>query len=145
MTDTPYFINIDGKITEIPSIDKICKILKRKFETTLTQNEVLRKQVDQLTDENWKDKELQKMKQQLEEACDHAYRGFPITKEENVKISNWIKEHEASAHNNSETFPRGGAIGGSYQYIFTPTGIGIFGTVKCSCGEKFDFRSGEDF
>lgn len=33
----------------------------------------------------------------------------------------------------------GGTIGGSYTYKFTPTSIGVFGTVECSCGERFDF------
>lgn len=30
--------------------------------------------------------------------------------------------------------------GGRYEYIFVPTGLGISGTVVCSCGAKFEFQ-----
>lgn len=33
-----------------------------------------------------------------------------------------------------------GAAGRYITYLFTPTGIGTFGTVKCVYGEKYEFR-----
>ena len=30
------------------------------------------------------------------------------------------------------------AIGGGYEYRFTPTSIGMLAEIRCACGEKLD-------
>lgn len=63
---------------------------------------------------------------------------FIITEKENEAIEQWRKEHIATVHNGNNYF---GAIGGELTYQFTPTSIGVVGTVKCVCGESFEFAS----
>jgi hypothetical protein len=95
-----------------------------------------------LTDEYSKDEEIQKMNQQLDNMREDLRRGFPITEIENERIKTWKNEHEEKVHGitkSSKKMRYGGTIGGSYTYKFTPTSIGVFGTVECSCGERFDF------
>lgn len=100
------------------------------------------KENKRLTDEYDKDEEIQKMNQQLYNMREGLRRGFPITEIENERIKKWKNEHEEKVHGitkSSKKIRYGGAIGGSYTYHFTPTSIGVFGTVECSCGVRFDF------
>lgn len=62
---------------------------------------------------------------------------FDITKEEDKAINAWVKNHIFNRHQGHHY---GGAIGGTYEYIFTPTSIGEVGTIKCTCGDSFTFR-----
>ncbi len=41
-------------------------------------------------------------------------------------------------HNCSVSKDKGGAIGGSLTYCFTPTTLGVVAEVKCACGKKID-------
>ena len=102
--------------------------------------ERLREEIKKLKDENYKDTELAHMKAECDRMKKDYYRGFPISEEEYEKAHNWMDDHEATKHARCNGLPRGGAIGGSYKWIFTPTGIGVFGSVKCSCGEEFCFN-----
>lgn len=95
----------------------------------------------QLKDKNYKDNELDSMKKQVESArADREamrrdmYRGFPITEKEKEAIYNWSKEHDKKEHKN----PRGyhGAVGGSFNYVFTPTSIGTVGVCVCKTCER---------
>ena len=101
----------------------------------------LQEEIKHLKSENYKDEELAKMQEQLTKMKKDYYRGFPISEEEMKKVSEWQTKHEAEKHFRPEMAPpRGGAIGGCYTYYFTPTSIGVFGAVKCSCGEEFTFQ-----
>ena len=95
----------------------------------------------QLKDKNYKDNELDSMKKQVESAKidmeimkKDMYRGFPITAKEKEAIHNWSKEHDEKEHKN----PRGyhGAIGGGFNYHFTPTSIGTVGVCVCGTCER---------
>lgn len=95
----------------------------------------------QLKDKNYKDNELDSMKKQVKSARADIeamrrdmYRGFPITEEEKEAIYNWSKKHDEKEHKN----PRGyhGAIGGSFDYVFTPTSIGTVGVCVCKTCER---------
>jgi hypothetical protein len=126
---------------EAKETENICKKIQKQAERNRYEIERLKGRIKELEDEHWKDNELQSMKKQYDEMKEDYYRGFPISKEEKERINAWVKKHEKEKHLHSENdFPRGGAIGGSYTYYFTPTSIGVFGTIKCSCGEKFDFQ-----
>ena len=142
MTDIKYMItNDDGHIMEIYPIKEINKMLEQKFSDLAKRVDYFQEKYQKLKDEKWKDNELQKMKEELIKTKKDAMRGFPISEDESKAISDWIDKHEKEKHPRPEgLFPRGGAIGGSYSYIFTPTSVGVFGTIKCTCGEKFDFQ-----
>lgn len=114
-------------------IIEMYNIQKRNIETLIEENKKLK-------DENYKDIELAHMKAECDRMKKDYYRGFPISEEEYEKALNWMDDHEATKHARCKGLPRGGAIGGSYQWIFTPTSIGTFGKIKCSCGEEFCFN-----
>lgn len=140
MDDHQYFTNTEEGFLEILPLDKICTMLKEKFNRLNKQNKNLKEQLKKINNEKWKDKELLQMKKEMMEARKDYWRGFPISKEEEESINKWIDEHEEEKHPNSR-FPRGGAIGGSYVYSFTPTSIGTVGEIQCVCGEKFCFQN----
>ena len=105
------------------------------------QIQKLKEENAQLKAENYKDDELDSMKKQLESAKadrevmrKNMYRGFPITEEEKEAIYKWSKEHDEKEHKN----PRGyhGAIGGGFDYVFTPTSIGTIGICVCGACQK---------
>ena len=143
--DIKHFITHKGKVLEIPPIDELCEIIKIKFDEYQQIEQKLKNELDRLKDEKWKDEELIRMKQELQTAKREYRNGFPISDDQVEAINEWIENHEKEKHSSKRLFPRGGAIGGSYSYIFTPTSIGVFGTVKCTCGESFEFQDGTDF
>ena len=101
-----------------------------------------------ITDEKWKDEELQKLKKERDEAFADMYRGFSITQAERDKINAWKKEHDENQHGLKTDMERcraGGAIGGRYSFDFTGTSIGTFGTCYCgSCRSKAIENCGGD-
>ena len=141
MVDVRYSAYRDNKYIEVPPMNELCLALKDKFMRQEEKIEHLEEEIKKLKDENWKDNELQSMKEQYDKMREDYYRGFPISKEEKEKINAWINKHEKEKHPRPEkSFPRGGAIGGCYSYHFVPTSIGVFGSIKCNCGEKFTFQ-----
>lgn len=114
-------------------LDAVKELFKEK-EDKITS---LKAENERLKSENYKDEELAKMKakmeqamQQRKEAYDAMYRGFPISKEEQDDINNWMRAHDITTHGNTKGYH--GAIGGGFDYVFTPTSIGT--VAKCVCG-----------
>lgn len=97
-----------------------------------------------LKDNNYKDVELLKLKSELEKVKKDLHRGFPITEEEMDKIKDWEKKHEENVHGLKTLEDRlksQGCCGGTYEYKFIPTSIGVYAEVICSrCGDKFVFQ-----
>jgi len=121
------------------TVEEHCKDIIEMYNTQKRNIETLIEENKKLKEEKYKDTELAHMKAECDRMKEDYYRGFPISEEEYEKALNWMDDHEATKHTRCKGLPRGGAIGGSYQWIFTPTSIGTFGTIKCSCGEKFNF------
>ena len=97
-----------------------------------------------LKDEAYKDSELAKMKEKYESMRKDLIRGFPISEEEEKRIEEWKKKHDKEVHGITTLDHRlraGGCIGGRYTYIFVLTSLGVVGTVKCNCGEKYEFQN----
>lgn len=141
MADERYSVYRNGKYTMVPPINELCSALKEKFIGQEERIEYLKEEIKNLKDEHWKDNELQSMKEQYNKMRKDYYRGFPISEEEMEKVNEWQAKHEAEKHPRPKMAPpRGGAIGGSYTYHFTPTSIGVFGSIQCSCGEEFTFQ-----
>ena len=82
-----------------------------------------------LRDEHYKDAEMADMKRQLASLEEAYYRGFPLTEEQERKINEWKKRHDAEQHNNPQGYH--GVSGGGFAYIFYPTAIGC--TIQCRC------------
>ena len=123
--------------------DELVDILTDLADYIIESEERRDKAIKQLEEFN-KDEEIVRLHKQIEQSRERAKNTitFSVTPEQVEAIRAWKKEHEAESHGGSEY---AGAIGGRYSYKFTPTSIGTFGTVICSCGEKFDFADGSDF
>lgn len=141
MLDIKHWLNIGNKTVEILPIQDICEMLIIKFNKQDELIERLKNKINELEQANWKDKELQQMKEELTRTKEEANLGFRISKEEFEAATKWMYEHEKEKHCDPDRkFSRGGAIGGSYTWEFTPTGIGTFGSIRCSCGDSFTFQ-----
>lgn len=95
----------------------------------------------ELKSEHYKDEELIRLSKQVEELKEklctaNKLNAFTLTEEEKKRIEEWQNKHNDEKHPDRYF----GAAGGELTYSFTPTGIGMFGTVRCVCGEEFDFR-----
>ena len=67
---------------------------------------------------------------------------FEITDEQYEKIVKWDKEHECTLKPQHGIDKYVGAIGGHLSVTFIPTSIGMFITVKCSCGKELHLNDG---
>lgn len=96
-----------------------------------------------LKEEHYKDEELRKMKERLEKMQQDYFRGFPISEKEQESIRMWCKEHEEKKHGlktSRQRMKAAGVSGGRYTYEFIPTSLGVSGSIKCDCGESFEFQ-----
>lgn len=139
MSDHKYWTHgTHDKIIAVPKMDELCDMLMTKFYDQEMRNDYLEEENKKLKSDVYKEEEMAKMKANMEKYRADYFRGFPIDEDEEEAIDNWKRKHEDEKHGGYGKI-RGGAIGGSYTYHFTPTSIGTFGTIRCSCGEEFDF------
>lgn len=117
--------------------DKDIKLVENKIEdlkkvllNMVNINDRLQCQFNELYDEKWADKTLQKINEELLQVKSDMHRGFPITEAEEKKINNWILKHDEEVHCNPKHYH--GVSGGGYEYTFHPTGLGTIG--YCICG-----------
>lgn len=132
---TSYDLKKDEHIT-VPPFEECLMAMQKRYEDAEAAIEELEKENKALKDEHYKDEELQRLQEELDSLIQAKYRGFPISEEEQKKIKEWQKKHNAEVHGITNVT----AIGGKYAYEFIPTSIGTFGSVKCVCGAKFDFQ-----
>lgn len=111
--------------------DKCIAALKQRYKDQENRIKYLEKENKELKYNNYKDAQLQKMKEKLDHMIIAYYRGFPISEDEQKAIDEWKREHETESH---ET------CGGNYIYKFVPTSIGVSGIIECRCGAKFEFQ-----
>ena len=81
--------------------------------------------------------EIQRLKQENQELRENLNRGFGITEQEWKDIEEWRDAHIQAKHGGDRY---SGAIGGNLTFEFIPTSIGVIGTVKCYCGDCFQFQ-----
>lgn len=144
----PHIVMKNGEFLRVEDLDTVCEQLKSIFDSQAAENSRLHENLQAITDEKWKDEELQKLKKERDEALSDMYRGFSITQAEYDKINAWKKEHDENQHGLKTDMERcraGGAIGGRYSFDFTGTSIGTFGTCYCgSCRSKAIENCGGD-
>lgn len=142
--DSTYWTGVDGKMTHIVALEESFRSIKGHIETVEMRNKYLEEENARLRDEHFKDEELQAMKEQYEQLKEELRRGFGISESEWAAIKEWQRKHEEEKHGANYAVGKmrySGAIGGSYDYIFTPTSIGTIGEIRCSCGDKFCFQN----
>lgn len=139
-----YATYFNDEYTHVYDLDDCLRAIKCRNKNNEDTIEYLRKENKRLKEENYKDDELQKMKQQLEKMKADYWRGFPISEDEEKAIEEWKKKHAAEKHGlktDHDMLKAGGCIGGTWKYEFLPTSIGVSGSVTCRiCGEKFEFQ-----
>lgn len=135
-SDSRYTTGVDGVWTHVVPLEESVRSIKAHIEAVERRNKYLEEENKKLKDEHYKDEEIARLKEERDKAQKDMWRGFPISEEDDKKIKEWCKKHELEKHGGKM---RKGAIGGAYTYIFTPTSIGIVCTIKCFCGETFDF------
>ena len=138
MDNVNNFIDILNK----NKFTKCINELTQSYDSLQNSNATLIEENKRLKSENYKDEELSKMKTELEKMREEYNLGFPISKKESEAISKWREQHIKEKHwYKIKNRPKySGAISGRFTYEFIPTSIGVAGTIKCSCGEKFCFR-----
>lgn len=151
MRGTPHTI-IDletHKMIRVEDLDTVCDNLKAIFDEQKSTNDRLHKRLDEITDEKWKDKELQGMKAKMEKYYHEAQLGFSMTDDDQSRIQEWKNKHMAEQHNVKTFEDRlhwGGSVGGNFLYEFCPTSIGTIGTCICgNCRTKAFARSDGDY
>lgn len=105
--------------------DKCIEELVKIHKSDTHRIKILEETNKELSDKQFKDKELQRLQDELEYWKHIACQGFTIDDEELKLIRTWEGCHE---HN-------------SFYYKFVPTPIGDSGSIVCSvCGEEFEFK-----
>lgn len=122
--------NVNVNDLEYQSQNIVNDLLKRLRQLELSV-ENLKKENAELKSEHYKDEQLSNMKDKLNKMEKEYYRGFPISKEEEIQINKFKDKYRNKYH---------GAIGGAFTYKFTPTSIGIAGEVIAPNGESFTFK-----
>ena len=122
----------NGKSYTLLPVEELCDIIKLTIEQKDEQIAHLSKENRELKEETYKDYIIQKWQKENERLRQENFNGFPISNEEKEAIENWKRQHNTLIHNNESS----GAIGGRYDYIFTPTSIGDIGVCRCSSCEK---------
>lgn len=95
-------------------------------------NDYKRQSLNSRIEDNTK---IEDLKKQLKDFQMELNRCFPITKEEHIAVNRWMEDHSHTKHNGAC-----GCGGGSYSFVFVPTGLGTAGYVSCTCGDEFVFR-----
>ena len=126
----------EGGIWIMDSIENDLKRIYDHYRSVVNENEYLRKENERIKSEKYKDEELSTMKERYEKMQSEYFRGFPISDKECEKIDGWINNLTKD-----EPLTKMGAIGGRFTYRFTPTSIGVIGTIEDSItGEKLTFQ-----
>lgn len=109
----------------LKNFDQCIEELVKIHERDERRIKLLEKTNKELSDKQFKDKELQRLQDEVEYWRHIASQGFMIDDEELKLIRAWEGDHEHK----------------SFYYKFVPTAIGDSGSVVCSvCGEEFEFK-----
>lgn len=112
-------------------ISRQLKEIEEEYNNLKERNMNLQKENDRLKSEHYKDLELTALKDKCDKFEKDLLRGFPISEEEQEKINKWYDFHKMENPEREH---------GYLEYRFTPTEVGTFGDVVCSCGVQFTFQ-----
>lgn len=130
------------EITHVYELEDCLKAIRVRNKDNEDLIQSLEAKVKRLESEHYKDEEIQKMKSEIEQMRKEMRAGFPITGNQQEAIKEWKRMHEETVHgltDNNKRMKAQGVSGGRYTYLFTPTSIGTFGSVRCVCGKEFVF------
>lgn len=117
------------------SVPELLQAIEKKFEYDNELLTELKKVNSELRDSHYDNKLITDLKLKLDNALSDLSRGFPISVNESKSIQEWKTKHIQVRHK-GKTYS--GAIGGRFSYHFTPTSVGVFGTIECDdCMAKY--------
>ena len=125
--DKMYFVN-DGKGIENPIFE-----IQQKYDIIEREVKLLIEENAHLKSEHYKDDEIKRLNDQIEEYKEERRYGFPISKKSQEKIDKWMITHECPCKDK-----RSFGIS-EYRFALIP-GIGYDSYVKCNCGAEFCFE-----
>lgn len=137
-----FFVVRDGEMINVPVYETLLEQTRLRFEAYENEAKRLREKVRDLEDEAYADKRLAEMQEKVDKAYRDLARGFDMSEEETQAVSSWQRQHLLEDHgiDMDENPKYGGAIGGGWTFMFTPTSIGVIGKVRCHCGKTMTFR-----
>ena len=103
------------------NIDDILQEIKLNYDCLMQHNKNLKEENELLKSEQYKDKELQKLKSELD--YERSKISFYISEKGKKKRDEFIQSHKCTR-------------GISCHYEFHPTGIGDVAYYVCGCGKK---------
>lgn len=137
-----FFTHVDGEFLKLQDIDSCLNLanknIKYLFDSQTNQIDYLKKRVEELEDEKFHDKEIEKLQAEIEQLKNKISNGFIISEKDSKTIEDWKMKHLKKKHwdKKRDCCKSFGAIGGNFTYEFIPTSIGDIITCKCSCGEE---------
>lgn len=124
-----YSSYLNDKYHDFQGLNKSLDEIKYQVEETLKYAEKMEKENKALKSDLYEKEEIKKLREEIKLL--KSYRGFNISPTERENISKWRKSHIENQHNGKESKS---AIGGGFEYTFSPTSIGTVGCVHCvSC------------
>lgn len=94
----------------------------------------LKDQIDKIKSETYKDSELQRLQQEIDNYKKVMKRSYVISESEMELINKFIKEHRKICENDENNKEKHYVK----EYIFSE--CGYYGYAVCNCGEKYNFR-----
>ena len=131
----PYYIHDEeeGCSHRIERLDDAIRSIQVRFADLTKEMEELKDENKHLKKDHYKDDELRRMKQEMDDAKIDLLRGFPLSPHEAE-----IRDEFVFAHSIDPSHPVKGV---SFYYTFKPTEVGVFGEVTCAyCGETCCFQ-----
>ena len=129
--EVPYFFTDENNdVVKVDTFDNAMNTIKLRYQKLQDKIEHLSQENQELKSGVFATHHVQEALANAEKVRNEYRLGFPMTEEEVQKAEKWMKEHDESAHKGKSS----GAIGGRYIYEFTPTSIGVFCGLRCSCG-----------
>lgn len=142
MSEYSTYDSESGEFTQVYDLEKCLRAIRVRNHDNENRIKYLEEENKKLKEDNYKDTELQNIKQQLEKMKKDYWRGFPISEYEENTIENWKKKHNEEVHGYTKEMrmKAEGVSGGRYSYHFVPTALGTSGIIRCSCGAEFEFQ-----
>ena len=123
-------------------LDVCCEKIEEQVNELRKNIEYLSSANDKLIKGIYEKEELKDLKKEVQFL--RKMTPFTINDTEQKKIDKWIHEHVKKVHHvDLDNPPVRKYIGYSFSYEFTPTELGMFGDVKCTCGKSFTFKEAQ--
>lgn len=68
--------------------------------------------------------------------CPNDGTFYQLSETDKARVSAWLEDHAKKC---KRVHAYGGAIGGGFSYIFSPTSVGVSTIFRCRCGKEFNF------